>query len=82
MARLTPRSIGMVIRGAWVIRFSVLSCLFSNVFSIPTAVAHYINNGQILMFKVSKRQYWSAWHDRIFESRAAASKLAKKEQKD
>lgn len=54
--------------------FSV--CVFS-VCLYPTSVAHGINYEWILTFKVSKQPYRSSQHDRIFESSANASLLAK-----
>ena len=52
-------------------------CVFSvTFFSNPTALAHCINDGKILIFKVSKQLYWFTWHDRIFGSSASACLVA------
>ena len=50
-----------------------------NVFAPNIAIAHCINNGLIFMLRVSKQPYKSVQHDRIFESGASASLVAKKE---
>ena len=75
------------IRVASVIGFSVLILCFSVLYSLsvlcllyfsnPTAVAYCINNGQILIFRVSEWLYWSSQHVQIFEIGTTASLVAK-----
>ena len=48
-----------------------------NNFVHPTKVAQGINNGQILMLKVSKKPYWLIWNERIFERFSSTALLAK-----
>ena len=56
--------------------FRVFTVISFSVFC-STKVVHCIDNGQFFIFKVSKRLYWTVWHDRIFESGAIGSIVAK-----